>query len=204
MQQAGKLGMTGRLSMRITRIPKAPLSWRLRNWLRWAYIWGLLTNTLAKVFSRVTGIPTFTGELRARYRSADGRWVDLGVLSRRVVTTAAAQFIVDAFDNKATDPSTWNYHAVGTGTGDEAVGDTTLGTEIESRATGTKTQPTAVQLQTEATITFTGSHAVTEHGVFSATPSGGTLLDRSKFAAWNVGSGDQVTYTYILSVNAGG
>lgn len=55
------------------RVVKAPLSWRLRNWLTWRFISGLLATVLAKSFTRFTGllgtrIITITAELRVQVR----------------------------------------------------------------------------------------------------------------------------------------
>ena len=46
---------------------------------------------------------------------------------------------------------------------------------------------------------YDGSYAVTEHGLFDAA-SGGTLMDRSVFAAINVGDGDGIEFTYELTI----
>lgn len=136
---------------------------------------------------------------------ADGRVEDLGLISTRVVTTAAANYIVDSFQNSTSTPlDAFKYHGCGTGTGDEAVGDTALGTETGSRVSGTQVEGASANIyRTVATISFTTSLAITEHGVFSASSSG-TLLDRSKFAAINVANGDSIQFTYELTVTAGG
>jgi hypothetical protein len=55
-------------------------------------------------------------------------------------------------------------------------------------------------------ITYDGTGgAITEHGLFSQTRAGGgTLMDRSKFAAINVVATDSIQFTYELTLTAGG
>lgn len=203
---------TGALMARHIRAARAPLSWRLRNILRWGYVWGWLVNILARMFSRLTGAVTITSELRGRLRTADGRWVDYGVLSRRVITNAGVTFLRDDFNNNAQDITTLNYHGCGTGTNAEAAGDTALQTESttalnpdSTRATGTRSTPASNQFQSVGTLTFDASAAVTEHGILSqAATGGGTLWDRSVFSAINVASGDSIQFTYVLTLTAGG
>lgn len=208
----GKISMSGALQTKVIRAPKAPLSWRLRNMLRWGYVWGWLVTLLARLFSWLTGAVTITSELRARVRYADGRWVDYGVLSRRLITNTGVAFIVDDWDNSATDITNLNYHGVGTGTNAENASDSALQTESttalnpdSTRATGTKSQPSANVLQSVGTLTFDASAAITEHGIFSqAATGGGTLWDRSVFSAINVASGDSIQFTYAATLTAGG
>ena len=202
-------------TLKATKIPaeRAPLQWRVSNALRPQYWGGWMANSAAKLFSKVTRIPTLTAELSAR-AFIGGRWVDYGVISYRVVTDAGAAYIVDDFDNASgsADISLFNFHGCGTGTGSEATGDTALGNESttalnpnDTRATGTRSQPTAVQYRSAGTLTFDASAAVTEHGLFTTSGTGtGTLLDRSVFSAINVASGDTIAFQYTLSVNSGG
>lgn len=203
---------SGTLNARHIRANRAPLAWRLRNTLRWSFVWGWIVNILAHLFSRLTGAVTLTSELRGRLRRADGTWIDYGTLSRRVITNAGVTFLRDDFNNNAQDITTMNYHGCGTGVTAEAVGDTALGTESttalnpdNTRATGTRSTPAGNQYQTVGTLTFDASAAITEHGIFSqAATGGGTLWDRSVFSAINVASGDSIQFTYVLTLTAGG
>lgn len=190
---------------------KAPLAWRLSNSLRWGYIWGLLTTWAAHAFTKITKIPTLLGELRLVLLH-DGWRIDYGVVSRRVVTDTGVGFIVDAFQNSV-ELEIMKYHACGTGTGAEAAGDTGMGTECttvltvdSTRATGSTIEgATANIYKTVGTVSFDGAAAVTEHGVMSqAATGGGVLLDRSKFDAVNVVSGDSIEFTYQLTLTSGG
>lgn len=203
---------TGALMARRIQAQRAPLGWRLRNTLRWGFIWGWMVNILARLFSRITGAVTITSELHGRLRRADGQWIDYGVLSRRVITNAGATFLRDDFNNNAQDITTLNYHGCGTGTNAEAAGDTALQTESttalnpdSTRGTGTRSTPASNQFQSVGTLTFDATAAVTEHGILSqAATGGGTLWDRSVFSAINVASGDSIQFTYVLTLTAGG
>jgi len=131
---------------------------------------------------------------------------DFGVLSRRVVTTAGVNYMRDDF-NAATggaDITNFNYHDSGTGTNAESVSDTGLQIPAgPARVAGTQSAPADKQYRTVATISYTSNLAITEHGIFSAA-TGGTLWDRSVFAAINVQNGDSVQFTYTLSIADGG
>ncbi|MGE3176768.1 MAG: hypothetical protein AB7O32_04825, partial [Vicinamibacterales bacterium] len=95
----------------------------------------------------------------------------------------------------------------------EAVGDTALVTESttilnpdSTRATGTLAEGASANIfRSVGTVTFDGSGAITEHGLFSqAATGGGVLFDRSVFAAINVASGDSIQFTYDATLTAGG
>ena len=138
---------------------------------------------------------------------------EYGVVSRRVVTTAGVNYIANDFNDAASsaDVSNFDYHGLGTGTNAEAVGDTTLQTELTTeytgnvRATGTPSTPSANVYRSVGTNTMdSGTPAVTEHGLFSASSSG-TLLDRSIFSAINLvgANGDSLQSTYSITFTAG-
>lgn len=141
-------------------------------------------------------------ELRARVLRADGSIEDLGVISRRLVTNSGVGYLVDALMNLV-EPENLNFHASGTGTTAEAVGDSALVTEAATRVSGTQSKPASNQYRTIGTIPYTGALAITEHGIFSASTAG-TLLDRSVFAVINVSNGDSIQFTYTFTLTAGG
>lgn len=136
---------------------------------------------------------------------------DLGVVSRKVITNAGASAVVNAFRNTF-ELELFNYHALGTGTNAEAATDTALTTELttqystdNTRPAGTQTAPGANQYQTVATITVDAACSITEHGIFSqAAAPGGTMWDRSQFAALALNTGDSIVATYIATITAGG
>lgn len=210
MNTVGTMKTLGKVA--VAKNPKAPLSWRVRNSMRWLYIWGLISTLLAKALTKVTGFVTLTSELRLKLIHADGSWEDYGVVARRLVTDAFVAFVVDDWDGGANDISLFNYHGCGTGVTAEAANQTALVTESttalnpdSTRATGTKSQPSANVMQTVGTATFDASAAITEHAVFTqAATGGGTMMDRSLFTAVNVVSGDSIQFTYQLTLNSGG
>jgi hypothetical protein len=129
---------------------------------------------------------------------------DYGVVSRRLVTNAGVGYIVDALQNLV-EPELLKYHAIGTGTTAEAVGDTALVTELttqyapdNTRATGSQTEAAANIYQSVGTNTLdSGTPAVTEHML---------TRDRSVFAAINLNgaNGDGLQTDYRWTLNAGG
>jgi hypothetical protein len=160
------------------------------------------------------GVVTMEGTLSIRHFRNTGRltptgrpqrkWVDLGVVSRRKVTVAFVNHLVDSLQNQTTKPiDTFKYHDSGTGVVAESNADTALGTPCgEARDVGTQIEGATPNIyKSVATHTYAGSFAITEHGLFSAS-SGPTLMDRSVFAAVNVAIGEKIEFTYELTCNA--
>jgi hypothetical protein len=151
------------------------------------------------------------GTLRAVKFGADGSVVNYGLISTRVVTTEFCAFVAAELITETSEFGDFKFHETGTGTGNEAVGDTSLtfSTEMvgDVRGTGTQVQgASAVGYKSVCTITYDGTGgAITEHGLFSqARATDGTLMDRSKFAAINVVAADSIAFTYELTLTAGG
>lgn len=193
-----QLTMSGKVMAELIRPKKASWFWRLRNFPR---VWdGWWKHLIASSLS-----PTLYGELRALLVRANGDVVDYGLVSTHLVTdafvTALATYM---YDGSGVAPTAYDYHDSGTGTGNEAAGDTALGTATGiARASGTASNPSAGVYRSVATINYNNTFAVTEHGLFSASSSG-TLLDRSKFTAINVVNGDSIQFTYSLTISSGG
>jgi hypothetical protein len=130
----------------------------------------------------------------------------------KVVTTAYAEFIAAQLITETSAFGDFKYHHSGEGTGDENIADTGLGAPKENaRDVGTQVQGTStVKYKSVATTTYTGTWAITEHGLFNTAGAGGppvtggVLMDRSKFAAINVVATNQVEWTYEHTVAAGG
>lgn len=209
----GKVSIGGIVKTKVTRAQQAPLSWRIRNAMRYTFLKGFVAFWLAKVFSKVMEVPTITSRLMIRVKRANGEWIDYGTVNwGRVVTDAGVAFLVDDWDNNAQDLTTLNYHGCGTGTTAEAANQTALVSESttalnpdSTRQGGTRSQPSANIYQSVGTVTFDGSAAITEHGLFSqAATGGGVLWDRSLFSAINVASGDSIQFTYQATINSGG
>ena len=129
------------------------------------------------------------------------------VIHDRVVTTAFVEDLVAALIGTAGPYGTFNdykYHASGTDGTAENAADTGLGLEVESRVTGTQGEGTSPNIyRSQATITYTSSNVIKEHGLFNA-DTGGTLMDRTVFADISVEADDSVQYTFTIQFNAGG
>lgn len=192
--------------------------YQIRNWrAHWRAVWmGSVvavqggTIRVLSLVDRFSGKPggrgwvRYKGELRAVKIGRDGRRVDLGVLGTRVVTTAGVNYLASDMNDGASDINAFDWHDSGTGVVAEAVGDTGLGTPAgPARVSGTASNPTANQYRSVATISYTATLAITEHGLFSASTAG-TLWDRTVFAAVNVVNGESIQFTYTLTINAGG
>lgn len=177
----------------------------------------------AELYSRITSVLIGETKLEAvvirgiesRFRFGKSLIEDYGIVSTRVVTNAGIDFIVDAFQNN-TEIENLKYHALGTGTTAEAAADTALVTELTTeytgnvRATGTTAETGAgpAAYRTVGTNTLdSGTPILREHGIFDqAATGGGTLLDRSVFAAITLDgtAGDSLQTTYTLTMSAGG
>lgn len=163
---------------------------------------GFKQEIVTKVFP-LFGLPVMCSALVATRFNPDGSVDHLGVISRRVITTVGVGAMANAYVGTFT-LANFNYHDCGTGTTTDAIGDTALQTPYGgARATGTQSNPSNGVYQSVGVITFSGTFAITEFGIFSATTSG-TLLDRFVFAAINVVSGASIQFTFQLTYTAGG
>lgn len=180
-------------------------AWRTRNF---RHLWRGVRRVLA---ARALRLPTVYGQLYLTHIRGDGEVVDLGLASLRVVTSAGAGFIVDAWQNSV-ELESMKYHGIGTGTNAESSSDTALQTETttglnpdSTRATGSLTEGASANIfRTVGTNTVDASVACTEHGIFSqAATGGGVLLDRSVFSVVNLASGDSLQTTYDFTITPG-
>jgi len=146
----------------------------------------------------------FQATLSARVKYPDGKIVDRGVISRRCVTDAFVEFLVDKLV-AAGNINLFKYHDAGIGTTAENATDSALETPWGgARVPGTQTEgASANTYKTIATINFTSAKAITEHGVFSLSAAG-IPVDRSVFSVINVKNGFSIEFTYILTVISGG
>ncbi len=197
------LSTRGDLSIRKIAAPRPSFVWRLSNILRPAYIKGWLAVHVGVPIARAFGLMSAYGKLEAVKIAADGSKVNYGVLGYRVVTTAFVTFVVDQLQTESSEFGDFKFHDSGVGTTAENVTDTAMETtDGESRATGTQTESAANAYRSVATISYTSSKAITEHGVFSQAAAA-TLMDRTVFAAVNVVNGDSIQFTYTLTLTAG-
>lgn len=160
---------------------------------------------------------TMTGTLSIKLIRANPRWwqsreLDLGCVSKRVVTTEFVNYLRDAMAAGfgAPDLTTFKFHGCGTDIVAESIADAALGNEAtvalnpdSTRAVGTQDRSVAKIYTTVATMNFDQAAAITEHGIFNAA-AGGILLDRSVFAVNNQAAGDSLTFTYTLTFADGG
>lgn len=199
----GSVAPGGALKTHVIRAQKAPLSWRLKNTLRWGFIWGWVTRQMAFAFTALTGVPTMVSCLRAKLIRADGQVIDYGVLGYRVVTTAFVNHLVDELQ-AASEFADYDFHDSGEGSTGELVGDTDMETtDGEARATGTPGEgATANIYQNVGTITYSGTKAIVEHGLF-CNSTGATLMDRTVFSTINVSASDSIQFTYEITFTAG-
>lgn len=119
-----------------------------------------------------------------------------------VVTTAGkdylASFLVSAA--LAANTFTMKYIAIGTDSTSEAVGNTSLGTEV-GRHTGTVSHISGAIYQVTASFaTGSGVGAIAEYGLFSSN-TGGTLFARDTESVINVGSNDTLTVTSQFTIS---
>jgi hypothetical protein len=196
--------MAGTLSIRkVKTVDVAPLSWRLRNWLRWGFVKGWLAHNFGLFTSKLLNVAVLLPELKIRLFH-QGRTIDYGTVGYQKVTTAFCELMVAQLQTETSVWGDFKYHDSGVGATGEQNTDTGIETtDGQDRSTGTQTTTSTVIYKSVGTISYTGTYAVTEHGLFNTTNTA-TLMDRTVFSAVNVVSGDSVEFTYSLTVTAGG
>jgi hypothetical protein len=157
------------------------------------------------MIGQMCGVLCSYGTLSAIITRADGSVIDLGPIGMRVVTDAGVAFLVDDWDDGSESITLMNFHDSGTDNTAEAAGNTTLGTQAgpTTRATGTKSQPSANILRSIGTVAYVSTLAIVEHGLFDQAAQGGTLWDRTVFSVINVINGDSIQFTYDCTLTAG-
>lgn len=188
-------------------LPREVNAWRGRN------VPNLWRGARRVLTAKALGIPTMYGALWIHVIRADGRRIDYGLASLRVVTTAGCGFIVDAWQNSV-ELENMKYHAIGTGTNAEASSDTALQTELttqynpsNTRATGSLGEGASANIfATSGTNTIQSSSvSITEHGLMSqAATAGGVLMDRSVFSSVALNVADSILTPYQFTQVAGG
>lgn len=176
------------------------LLWLLRNRIRYHFWLGWFSFLFAKLFSRITGIPTIVSELSI-VLIRDNKTVDYGVVGYRIVTTVGISFLINDWIDDTNNITEMQYHASGTGNiASDDVTDTDLeleATTITDRVGSTKSQPLTNAIRLVGTQTFTGSATIVEHGIFSSITEGaGVLWDRTVFTGIDVIANDQIQFTY--------
>lgn len=108
-----------------------------------------------------------------------------------------------AADRLRTTPATYTtapkFVGIGTGGTTAAVTDTALGTEVETRATGTEsivtTTATGDTMQIVGTVTATTTRAITECGTFDASSTGNMGISAT-ITTVNLSNGDSIQLTF--------
>jgi len=204
MNSQGTMSAKGDLAVKVIRTPRADMKWKLSNVLTWKYIKGWFAKFIGQPIAQKLGVLVALGEVEATLIKANGTKVHYGVLSRRVVTTAFVNYVVDQLQTETSTFGDFKFHDSGVGTTAENITDTGIETtDGESRTTGTQTESAANAYRSVGTIAYTTTKAITEHGLFNDA-STGTLMDRSVFSAINVVNGDSIQFTYTLTISAGG
>jgi hypothetical protein len=192
--------------------PQMGLSREVNDWRR--QNWPKVRDQFTRINAALDVWPlVFYGSLFLRVFRATGRVDDFGLASLGLVTTAGVNYLVADMDGGANDINLFKFHGIGTGTTAEAVGDTALVTEITTAYATDNTRPTGTQTtggssniyRTVGTIVVDAAVVNTEHGIFTqAATGGGTLWDRSQYAAVNLASGDTLQAQYDATFPAGG
>lgn len=189
------------------------LKLKLNNFMMLAAQWcRLLIAHIARLFLLVTegsdgymkGAISPEARLSAKVFRKNGDVEDLGIISTKVVTTAFVNDVVDNLIAEVAAFGDYKFHGMGTGVVAEAIGDTALGTPVETRDTGSQVEGASTNIyRSVGTITATASRAITEHGLFNIITAG-ILMDRSVFTVINLATDDAIQFTYELTVPAGG
>ena len=145
------------------------------------------------------------GFVSAKVYNPDGTLrQDLGLQSVKKITAAFTKQLADAFcaaGSAATGIGLFNFHAMGAASTAEATGDTALGAEMGIKVAGTQTHgATSNVYSSTATIAATTTFGCREYGIFN-TLTGGILLDKSTVTNIALNTGDEVVWTYQLTIN---
>lgn len=183
------------------RQPPAVQDWKERN----------LPNIARGIDDLARGVGPI-GKLWAALLRPAHEPVPLGLVSLRVVTTAGVAWLVDCMQGSV-EPETMRYHAIGTGSTVEAVGQTALAAELITQYAINSTRPqgtlgegsSANVFRTTASTLVDVDTSVTEWGLFDqpAAP-GGVMFDRTVFAALGLKAGEAIAWTYDCTIPPGG
>ena len=146
-----------------------------------------------------------TGELKLTLTRPDGHVKHEVIIPNLVVTTGKNYIASRMKDASAT---AMTHMAIGTGTVDPVVGDTTLGTEVARVALTDSGGIVAGAVITFAAtypadtpdVTAPATAAITEAGILNAA-SAGTMLARTEFTAVNKGELDTMTISWAVTIS---
>lgn len=180
-------------------------AWKTRN------ISNLMRGAWRVLAARKLGVASIHGYLCLAFITPDGHRTDYGLVSMRMITTAGAGYVCDAFQGLASLPSV-KYHGIGGGALPEAITDTALGSEfsaqylpLNTRAEGTASEGEAANFyRSVGFIEVSNTVTIAEHGLFSAQTAGtGVLLDRSAIESETVFENTTVQCDFRLEIATG-
>lgn len=137
-----------------------------------------------------------TGALQIKLYGPDGALKQEQNVKNLVVTTGKGYIA----SRMVSTPTAMSHMAIGSGTIDPVVGNTTLGTELGRVALTSSTAVAAVVTYIASFGAGVGTGAVTEAGIFNAA-SAGTMLCRTEFAVINKGADDSLSITWTVTVS---
>ena len=114
-----------------------------------------------------------------------------------LVVTAGKAYVADRMKNNS---SVMSHMAIGSGATAAAAGNTALGTGLGRVSLTSTTVSSNVVTYVATFAAGTGTGAVTEAGILTAS-SGGTMLCRTVFSVVNKGSADSMTITWTVTVS---
>jgi len=136
--------------------------------------------------------------LWAKHYDKNGKLIEKRCLGHNLVVDDGMEHIVDSWQDSTTYPlDECKYHDTGIGTTGAAADNPAMETATGfTRATGSLTEgDNAKEFKSVGTVSCTGTKAVTEWGLFSASTNG-VLIARNTFSAINVVSGDSIEFTW--------
>lgn len=188
--------------------PKTGLGQVIRQCFRY-----LPAELAGELLDRISSVVVLESSLAVVVIRGDGRREDHGIVSRRVITTAGVNYLVDAWQNSV-ELENLRYHGFGSGTTAESAGQTALVTEFTTQYATDNTRPTgslaegagANVFRTVGTFAPDANCTVEEHGIFSqAATGGGTMWDRSLTGTHVLtASLDSLETTYDMTATSGG
>jgi|TARA_R110002012_G_scaffold214683_2_gene385771 hypothetical protein len=114
-----------------------------------------------------------------------------------LVVTAGKAYVADRMKNNS---SVMSHMGIGSGNTAAAAGNTALGSQLGRVSLTSSTVSSNVITYVASFAAGTGTGAVTEAGIFTAS-SGGTMLCRTVFSVVNKGSADSMTITWTVTVS---
>ena len=115
-----------------------------------------------------------------------------------LVVTAGKGYVASRM--KDTSATAMSHMAIGTGSTAAAAGNTALGSESARTALTSTNVSGAVVTYVDTFAAGTGTGAITEAGLLTAS-SGGTMLARTVFSVVNKGANDAMTITWTVTVS---